>query len=52
MRYGLVTGLQLFRAVEKALEKDEAAVASFRDRLLAVEGVVEERPGGVQQRME
>jgi hypothetical protein len=38
MRYGLVTGLHLFRAVEKALEKDEAAVAAFRDSVLHVEG--------------
>ena len=38
MRYGLITGLQLFQAVEKALEKDEAAVAAFRERLLSAEG--------------
>jgi len=40
MRYGLVTGVQLFEAVEKALEKDEAAVAAFRERLLNVEGAL------------
>jgi hypothetical protein len=38
MRYGLVTGLQLFRAVERALGEDEAAVAAFRERLLSAEG--------------
>ena len=40
MRYGLVTGLQLFQAVEKALEKDEAAVEAFRERLLSAEGAL------------
>jgi hypothetical protein len=38
MRYGLVTGLQLFRAVERALGEDETAVAAFRERLLSAEG--------------
>jgi hypothetical protein len=40
MRYGLVTGLQLFEAVERALEKDEAAVAAFRDGVLHAEGAL------------
>lgn len=39
MRYGLVTSHQLFRAVERALEKDEPAVEAFRERLLRAEGV-------------
>ena len=40
MRYGLVTGSQLFHAVERALEKDDAAVAAFRERLLSTEGAL------------
>ena len=40
MRYGLVTGVQLFEAVEKALEKDEAAASAFRERLLNAEGAL------------
>jgi len=40
MRYGLVTGSQLFHAVERALEKDDAAVAAFRERLLSAEGAL------------
>jgi hypothetical protein len=47
MRYGLVTGVQLFRALEKALEKDEAAVAAFRDSVLRAEGpLTQEQPSG------
>jgi len=42
MRYGLVTSFQLFRAVERALEEDESAVAAFRERLLHAEGAVTE----------
>jgi hypothetical protein len=47
MRYGLVTSDRLFEIVQKALEGDEAAVATFRSRLLAAEGeVAPEEPAG------
>jgi hypothetical protein len=48
MRYGLVTGLQLFRAVERALEGDDAAVKAFREGLLSAEGVVQEQLEGIE----
>jgi hypothetical protein len=47
MRYGLITGHQLFRAVERALEGDKAAVAAFRERLLTADGAVVEQPEGI-----
>ncbi len=52
VRYGLITTHELFRAVERALEKDEPAVAAFRDRLLTAEGAVGEQPEGVQETTE
>jgi hypothetical protein len=48
MRYGLVTSFQIFQAVERALEKDEAAVAAFREQLISAEGAVEEQQEGME----
>jgi hypothetical protein len=48
MRYGLVTGLQVFQAVERALAGDDAAVAAFRERLLLLEGAMTSDHGIVQ----
>jgi hypothetical protein len=49
MRYGLVTGHQLFSAVQRALEGDDAPVAAFRERLLTAESAVAEQAEGAQQ---
>jgi hypothetical protein len=40
MRYCVATTEQLFQAVRAALEGDEATVGSFRERLLATEGIL------------
>jgi hypothetical protein len=42
LRYCVATTEQLFHAVRAALEEDEATVATFRDRLLTTEGVLQE----------